>query len=327
MQEERQFGLKFNLQNLKDHIAEMPKKEDRLKFLTQKKNQFKRWLNEFRTFGQYDYLELCGITETDYQNYLKNPKRIIIRNFPLTNPNLEKRLRLEGYLKRLESTREATESEFQKHKKNPFPLTEELVFSPLGDRITIEAYLEKTDVQKLKDETEEDYQTYLMNPSAYQKFKVKGLSALDRRVEVENKLRLYEGAMAEVEILMDEVALDLFPPVELGSIMPKGQNRKYIESETQIEGFSKNKWALVLWYENKGSGIESKSPYYTLYNEWNDDYHRTTIHPEMKRGMNDKIGHYKWAVNHIQNPVGKVEAQTVLNDLEKQLIEIKNRKK
>jgi len=107
----------------------------------------------------------------------------------------------------------------------------------------------------------------------------------------------------------------------------KDIDRKYNGRETEIEGFSQNRWALVLWYENKGSGIESKSPYYKLYKDWDDDYHRTTIHPEMKRGMKDKIGHYKWAVNHIKDPAGKIEAEKVLEDLEKQLIEIKISKK
>jgi hypothetical protein len=281
MQEERPFGLKFNLQKLKDHIAEMPKKEDRLKFLTQKKHQFKKWLNEFRNFGQYDYLELCGITETDYQNYLKNPNRIIIRNFPLTNPKLEKRLRLEANIRQLESIREATETEFQKHKKNPFPLNEELVFSSLGDRITIEAYLEKTDVQKLKDETEEDYQTYLMNPSAYQKFKVKGLSALDRRVEIENKLRLYEGALAEVEILLEEVSMDFFP-------LPNSKSKESTNSKPNALLD-----ALIIYYKGKYiiPPVVKRGPEWTLYRKYLDvvkDGFRQGIGIG-KKGLNERI--------------------------------------
>jgi hypothetical protein len=108
----------------------------------------------------------------------------------------------------------------------------------------------------------------------------------------------------------------------------KVHNRNYNGEETQLEGYSKKRWALVLWYENLGSGIPASNYYRDDYmNMWNDPIQRAKIDIEMKKGMNDKIGHYRWAVNHIQNPVGKVEAQTVLKDLEKQLIEIKNRKK
>ncbi len=282
MQEERPFGLKFNLQKLKDHIAEMPKKENRLKFLNQKKNQFKKWLNEFRMFGHNDYLELCGVTEKDYQNYLKNPKPLLFRNFPLANPKLEKRLKLEGNLRKLETIRETTEAEFQKHRKSPFPLTEELVFSDLGDRIAIEAYLEKTNVKKLKDETEEDYQTYLLNPSAYQKFNLKGLSALDRRIEIENKLRLYAGAMAEVEILLEEVSMDLFP-------LP---NSKSNELTSTKHGAIFN--ALIIYYKGKyiTPPVVRKGPEWTLYRKYLDvvkDGFRRGIGIG-KKGLNERIG-------------------------------------
>jgi hypothetical protein len=108
----------------------------------------------------------------------------------------------------------------------------------------------------------------------------------------------------------------------------KAQNRKYHGDETQLEGYSKKRWALVLWYENLGSGIPADNYYRDDYmNIWDDPIQRTQIDPAMKRGMKDKIDHYRWAVNHIQYLAGKVEAQEVLEDLEKQLIKIKSRKK
>jgi hypothetical protein len=107
----------------------------------------------------------------------------------------------------------------------------------------------------------------------------------------------------------------------------EAKNRTYHGEETQFEGFSKNRWALVLWYESNGLGIGAKNYYRDDYKKWDDPLHRTKIDPETKKGMKDKIGHYQWAINHIKDPVRKLEAINVLEDLEKQLIEIKSRKK
>lgn len=325
MYEQILFGMNFKLEKIKEHLLKMGTKEEQLKHVSQLKNKFRRWLLNFKSFHQKDYAELCHKTDKPYNEWLSKPYKLAYINVPLSNPNLEKRLKLEGYLARLEKIREKTELEFQNHKIEPLPLTEELVFSDLGDRITIEKYLEKTNTQKIKEDTEPDFQKYLANPSAYEKFNHKALPLLQQRIAIENQLDVYPGAIEELDMLLEDVKMGLFP-VNKNQSLSRAIDREYNGPETEIEGYSHMRWALVLWYENNGKGIPAKDPRYNNYRRWNKDDYRTKVNPKSNLGTEEKIKHYKWAIPQITNAIEKKRAEGVLQNLENELNEIKNGK-
>jgi hypothetical protein len=106
----------------------------------------------------------------------------------------------------------------------------------------------------------------------------------------------------------------------------KSKNRKYNGEETQLEGYSHHRWALVLWYENNGRGIPAKPPHYRHYQEWKDVKYRTEVNRNSILGTKEKIEHYKWAIPQITNAIQKKMAEGVLQNLENELNEIKNGK-